>query len=106
MKPARVSAEAEEGIALAVEWYEEQRPSLGESFLLAVREAVSEIPTTSGLCSPVLGLSKSTPARWKRVRGFPYRLVFTELTDCYLVVSAPHDRRRPLYWTDRLAPPS
>lgn len=102
MKLVRLSDEAEEEAALAAEWYEDQRAGLGEDFLRAVRLALDELAYAPEACAAVAGLPDDTPARSIRVRGFPYRVIFTELAEILWIVSVAHDRRRPGYWSNRL----
>jgi len=55
--------EAEEELAEAESWYEEQRPGLGSEFLHAVNEAVLRLLEEPIASSPVPGLTETTGAR-------------------------------------------
>jgi len=100
VRPVRLHVEAEAEVAVTAEWYDDRQEGLGELYLAAVREALTTLqdpevhPTVEGL---PLGLARSAS-----VKGFPYRVVFTELGRVLFVIAVPHDRQRPRYWSNRL----
>src|SRR5688572_24096677 len=89
-KPVRVEPEAQADIEEARDWYDGQRPGLGNDLLLCIEaslEAIGDRP-------------KSFPKIHKRarralVRRFPYRIVFVELKDVIAVIGVIHTRRDP-----------
>ena len=84
-------------------WYEEQRPGLGERFQRTVRRTVDSILTDPLRFRPV-----GAGVHVCRVAGFPYQVFYTleaarALVRIYAVM---HDKRRPDYWRERVAPGS
>ena len=80
----------------AAHWYEERREGLGLEFLTVVREKVFAL--------------MEAPDRWKLVNGsrrallegFPYAVVYREVSDDEIeIVAVAHLRRRPKYWAKR-----
>lgn len=100
-KPLRVDREAEEELAEAVTWYEENKPGLGREFLDAIEEAQLDLSEGPALCSLAPGIPKELVVRRILVRRFPYAVVFLELPEEIRVLAFAHARRRPGYWRDR-----
>ena len=80
----------------ATHWYEERREGLGLEFLTVVREKVFAL--------------MEAPERWRLVNGtrrallegFPYAVVYREVSDDEIeIVAVAHLRRRPKYWANR-----
>ena len=80
----------------AARWYEERREGLGLEFLTVVREKVFAL--------------MEAPDRWQLVNGtrrallegFPYAVVYREVSDDEIeIVAVAHLRRRPKYWANR-----
>lgn len=87
-----------------VAWYEDRGAGLGDRLENAVDgfiDAVQEWPE-SGAVWP--GWDSIPVVRSRRVAGFPYRLVYLVQPDVLFVVALAHDKRKPGYWRDRLAP--
>ncbi len=99
-------ATAELELEEAEDWYEEQRPGLGDDLAAEVDRAL-EIP-------------RETPETWPRWPGsppvpclrrflltrFPYALAYVAERDRVVVLAVAHGKRRPGYWFHRLKLPS
>jgi toxin ParE1/3/4 len=84
----------------AATYYDALSGGLGERFLDAVDEAVAAIQVDSLTGSPYEPLNDSAVRR-RKVRRFPYVVIY-EIDDTAVVVLAiAHERRRPDYWSDR-----
>jgi len=87
----------------AIDWYAEKRPRLGVEFFDAVAVDVDHILAWPDSGRPYPGREDRTPAlRTKRVRGFPYRIVYLVDGDELVILAYPHDKQRPGYWRRRL----
>ena len=82
------------------EWYERQRPELGEELLAEANRAI--------------GLISDGPETWPRwanaprldvrhflLSRFPYRIIYLVRADHVLVVAFAHTSRDPGYWLGR-----
>jgi plasmid stabilization system protein ParE len=87
---------AERELDEAAYWYEERREGLGLEFLTVVREKVFAL--------------MDAPKRWRMINGtrrallegFPYAVVYREISDDEIeIVAVAHLRRRPKYWANR-----
>ena len=90
----RPAARAE--IQIAFEWYEEQRPGLGEEFLAVLREslaAVEEAPFRY----PVI----RKDVRRALMRRFPYSILYLAEPDATVVLACFHGSRNPQEWHRR-----
>lgn len=52
--------------------------------------------------TPVPGLPPELAVRRVPVRGFPFHVVYLELSDVIRVLAFAHDRRSPCYWYSRV----
>ncbi len=83
-------------------WYAGRSRVAEGRFVAAVQEAVDRIATDPAGGSPSL----VSPARWVRVRRFPYTLHFRPLGPGWVeVLAVAHDKRRPGYWLRRTQSP-
>jgi hypothetical protein len=80
--------------------YEAARPLLGDRFLDEV-----EIALLLAQRHSTLGLPGTAGTRSRRVRGFPYRLVYLKQPDRLWIVAVAHQSRRPGYWLRRVVTP-
>jgi plasmid stabilization system protein ParE len=81
----------------AAQYYESRSDGLGRMFLAEVDAAIAD----------VLKYPKAAPvvhgeARRKPVRRFPYALLYAVEDESVRFLAVGHNRRRPLYWSDRL----
>lgn len=91
----------EEGFA-ASDWYEFQRPGLGDRFLTEVREAFEGIerqPASYPRWESYLG---SEEIRWASLGRFRYVVIFAVEGSEVVVLAISHAHRHPLYWVSRL----
>ena len=95
----RVEPEAENDIAAAIAWYEQQRKGLGEDFVAAVDEALRAIAHRPA----AFALHPAAPdVRRAPLRRFPYVLVFQPFGEEVFVLACLHHRRNPSVVTVRL----
>ena len=80
--------------------YETARPLLGDRFLDAVALALLLAQRR-----PALGLPGKDGTRSRKVRRFPYRLVYLEQPGQLWIIAVAHQSRRPDYWLRRVVTP-
>jgi len=90
---AAATAELEQAVA----WYEQREPGLGERLYVAFQEARLFIRRNPNAGSPF----DHGTRKW-RVPGFPYKVIYCDLTEDILIVAIAHDSQRPGYWHRRL----
>ena len=81
----------------AAQYYQQESAGLGVSFLIEIERAVEfvrEHPSGSVLVA--------TTVRSKRVRRFPYSIIYSVRPDHVRILAVMNQRRRPFYWRDRL----
>lgn len=81
----------------AYDWYERQRPGLGEDFLAALDEALERLQVTP----------QGHPAIYRNIRRvsaqrFPYGVFYRLHPDRIEVVAIQHSRQDPRRWKSRL----
>ena len=76
MKPLILVEEAEQDVADAYDWYEQQRPGLGGDCLKDIRAATARVQTEPHVHPRVLG-----KIRRLLVKRFPYSILNCEETD-------------------------
>jgi len=101
-KPIRIGPYAEQELAEAVRWYEQQRPALGGEFLDAVARALERVARKPDATTSVAGVRAEIGARRFLLRRFPYSIVLLDRGDHLYVVAVAHTRRRPGYWRRRV----
>jgi plasmid stabilization system protein ParE len=92
----RLRRHAEEDLAVATSWYEQQRKGLGHEFLdqgMAVFNAIAKQP----LRYPVVHRS----TRRALMARFPFAIYFRVEADEIVVVAFMHGSRHPLRWQSR-----
>jgi len=89
--------EARAEIREAIAHYDEQRPGLGDEFLIEVQRAAGRIASFPNAW-PML----SRATRRCRASRFPYGLVYQVRADHILIVAVMHLHRRAGYWRDRV----
>jgi toxin ParE1/3/4 len=98
MKPTRLIREVLKDIRFAANRYERERPGLGERFLSALARALKLISE-----NPDCGVRFDQSMQLKRVRRFPYRVVFLNQPLEVVVIAVHHDSKDHTYWDDRIA---
>lgn len=90
------AAEAE--LVEAARYYETRVEGLGTALLLDVEHTVEQVRATPKAFA-LVGIE----VRHKRLRRFPYSLMYVIEPDRIRIVAIAHHRRRPGYWLDRLS---
>jgi plasmid stabilization system protein ParE len=94
--PLSIRSEAEVEIQEAYDWYEAQRPGLGDEFLAAVRQALAAV--------------ERSPRQYPMVRGkvrrallshFPYSVLYLAEPENTVVIACFHGKRDPRRWYSR-----
>jgi hypothetical protein len=83
----------------AAHWYQDQRPGLGDEFIVVLDEVFAALER-----GPVLSSPEPEDPRTRRVfvPRFPYAIVFVETDEEFFVVAVAHLKRRPGYWRHRI----
>jgi toxin ParE2 len=81
----------------AVEYYDSQRPGLGDEFNVEVLAAIDRIKLW-----PYAWSRATRRARMCRTKRFPYVIVYVPYEVEVVVVAVMHGHRRPGYWKKRL----
>jgi toxin ParE1/3/4 len=92
----RFRTEAAADVALAKEWYDAQRPGLGNDFLKALErvvDLVSDLP--EAFPEVAAGLRRALLGR------FPYALYYRPDGDVVDVIACLHTRQSPTRWRSR-----
>jgi toxin ParE1/3/4 len=99
----RVLAEARAEAIEAAAWYDCQKFGLGDKLLDEIKQALERVEIDPH-SFPLWELS-SGPHEIRRcvLKRFPYVVIFTCRPDETTVVAISHGRRRPDYWSRRLA---
>lgn len=99
----RERAEAAAELDAAVEWYADRRPLIAVEFMNAVQAAVAQVLDWPDSGQPYPGREDRVPVlRTKRVKGFPYRIVYLVDGADLVIFAYPHDKQRPGYWMHRV----
>jgi len=97
----RVEAAAE--LDAAIDWYAQRRRLIAVEFLDAIEAAIAHIIEWPDSGRPYPGREDRIPVlRTKRVKGFPYSVVYLVDGDQLVIFAYPHDKQRPGYWKQRL----
>lgn len=96
MTSFRVRPLAEQDIAEAFVWYEEQATGLGLEFMRAVDASFAAIQR-----SPMIYPVVYRDLRRALLRRFPYKVFFAQREDRIDVLAVVHGRRHPRVWRRR-----
>jgi plasmid stabilization system protein ParE len=88
---------ADQEVADAVQWYEEQKEGLSRTFLDELDRVVRLVRTY-----PLVGTEIQPEIRRFLLSRFPYSLVYGIDEDTIVVIAVAHQHREPRYWADRL----
>jgi len=80
----------------AYNWYESQRPGLGDEFMAAINTAVVSI-AENPLGYPII----HRQTRRLLLRRFPYGVYFRLLDNHPIIVACMHGSRNPIRWMSR-----
>ncbi len=92
----RVRPEAEEDIADAATWYEDQLPGLGQDFLDQVLEKLLSIAKQPEMFPVVY-----KDIRRALLNRFPFAIYYRKETDAIVVLAVIHGSRNPRHWKKR-----
>ena len=81
----------------AADRYDEQRPGLGEEFIVEIDQAVANAAASPERYPVVFGDVRRAVAR-----RFPYSVYFRVRRDAVVVLSVFHGRRNPAIWQRRV----
>ena len=96
MTPVLFRPAAAADVEHAYLWYEEQRPGLGDEFLVEVAAGVDRISE-----SPLTFSVVHRETRRALLQRFPYGLFYRVRDSEILVVACMHGSRDPLPWDER-----
>jgi plasmid stabilization system protein ParE len=97
----RFLAEARADFDAAVDWYDAQRPGLGDDFTDEAYATIRRIVAQPHAFAPVARVPRGREIRFLGVDRFDYIVVYEVLAAEVVVVSVYHTRRRPS-WRGRL----
>jgi plasmid stabilization system protein ParE len=80
----------------AIDWYTQQAPGLGDSFLVEFLRTIQLIERHPQGWQPL-----SSDTRRCRLRRFPYGVIYSQEAQGILIVAVAHLHRRPAYWQGR-----
>jgi plasmid stabilization system protein ParE len=92
----RLRPEAEQDLADAAAWYEEQRQGLGHEFLDEVLTMLASIAET-----PLMYPNVHRNTRRAVIRRFPFGVYFRVESAAIVVVAVMHGSRNPRRWKNR-----
>ena len=96
-RPVVLRPEAKSDFDDAFDWYERQRPGLGNDFVVCVEETFTRFAKTPELHARVLG-----GVRRAAVHRFPYSVYYAAEADQIVVIAVFHGRRDPKVWQSRI----
>jgi plasmid stabilization system protein ParE len=96
MQRVELRQQFEEEAAEARDWYDAQRPGLGDRFLDAVEATIDRVAEL-----PLSFPRVDGETRWARVQRFPYAIYYQVREDYILVVAIMHSSRHPDRWRSR-----
>lgn len=88
---------AEDDLAQAFVYYEEQLEGLGEEYLHAIEVALDRL-----LSFPESGAPIQEDLRQKVIKRFPYSLLYKVEGNVLTLIAVAHHRRDPEFWRERL----
>ena|SRR5258708_37401310 len=89
--------EAQVDVLQTRDWYEQQTPGLGETFSVALDEAVIRIEAMPQMYAMVF-----RDIRRGKLRTFPYLIYYRVLPDRIEVIAVLHGSRDPKLWQERV----
>jgi plasmid stabilization system protein ParE len=89
--------EAEEELHQAFDYYESRQAGLGQRFADEFRNALKQV-----IEHPLMWAVLEAPYRLRRLKRFPYGLLYDVRGEVIVIVAVMHLHRRPGYWRTRL----
>jgi plasmid stabilization system protein ParE len=96
IREVRLRPEAEQDLADAATWYEEQRQGLGYEFLDEVLTLLPNIAET-----PLMYPNIHRNTKRAVIRRFPFGVYFREENATIVVIAIMHGSRNPRHWKSR-----
>lgn len=96
MKPLVIIEEAELDVAGAHDWYEQQRPGLGDKCLAELRAAIGRVRAEPHVHPHIEG-----GVQRLLVRRFPYVILYRDEPERAVVIAVFHAKRDPIVWRER-----
>ncbi|MEQ8438064.1 MAG: type II toxin-antitoxin system RelE/ParE family toxin [Ilumatobacter fluminis] len=93
---------AEAEMEAAAAFLDERTPGAGNDFIVAVGATMRNARARPRIGSLVAGQRSTAKIRRMRVRPNDYQVVYAVYADHILVVAVAHNKRKPLYWLDRV----
>ncbi|MCL4855551.1 MAG: type II toxin-antitoxin system RelE/ParE family toxin [Bryobacteraceae bacterium] len=97
MKSARFVPAARREFLAEIVYYNQERAGLGARFTAAVEEAAAR-----ALAFPRAGSPAAANTRRVFLQGFPFSVVYREVTAGIVIFAVAHQSRRPGYWESRV----
>lgn len=101
MQDIAFRAEASEELEDAATQYEEQRTGLGLQFLNAVDRSIDRLSRWPKAGVLYADVPADLAVRRVPIGGFPYHVVYMEISETVVILAVAHDRRAPAYWIRR-----
>jgi toxin ParE1/3/4 len=101
VKPVSYHLEVEPEITAAYDWYEAQRPGLGERLLRAIDAGLDRV-RENPLAWPIATTVGASAIRRAPLARFPFYLLYIDLGAGLQVLAFAHVRRQPGYWQHRV----
>jgi plasmid stabilization system protein ParE len=95
--PIRLHPDAQEEFDRAIEWYERERPGLGETFAFRVKEVFERISKMPEIYGRVFRNVSGT-----LMRQFPYAVYYRLEPHAIEILSVFHTKRDPREWQSRV----
>ena len=93
----RILPAVEADLIKAIDWYDRASSIRGVKFRQAVKKRFAEIRVSPN------SFAIDGNARFAKVEGFPYIIIFESLSDGALIVGVVHASSDPNSWRDRLS---
>jgi plasmid stabilization system protein ParE len=95
--PLIIRPEAEADLAVSYNWYEIQRPGLGDDFLLRVEASLEIIRSDPNAFAYI-----HKNIRRKIIRRFPHAIFYVRGENEIVVIAIVHAKRHPQNWKNRM----
>lgn len=103
MIPPQIRPEALLELREAAEWYDEQRPGLGQELVAEFQRTLEEALGRLETSAPVTRTAAGREVRRFRLKRFSrYALYLVVVEETPIVLAFEHGSRRPGYWRERI----
>ncbi len=94
--PVQFDPDARREFLDAMDWYDQEQPSLGLEFFNEVDSTLKKISSNPDVFSPFLFSTRRC-----LLHRFPYSIIYRKVDSAIWVMAVAHTSRRPGYWKDR-----